>query len=290
MGYRKGTIVISEESDIPLLRHVRNSRFVSCGQLFHLLEHELGSLNLKAQANRLNRLVRGDYIRSLSGHKHRGSQIYSIAPLGLLELESHGDFCFSLNSETRHMPHPLQVHHCVELTDIRLALIRSSMLVAWKTEVEIASENLFYGRFQKNYDALVTIYIGHENHVFALEYERKDKGRRMYETIRSKLEGEHDIPCVLYIASSSRLARLLALHLTPATKPLAVTSAHSFRQHLLGAEVRSNLADQVVPLTAFLASASTRLSPPTSGLERAPSMEDPETLEANAEEHVAPAK
>jgi hypothetical protein len=257
MRYRRGTIIITEKGDIPLLRHVRNCRFVSRSQLFHLLEHETSFVQPSVHGWRINRLLRGDYIRLLNSHKHRRSAIFSIAPMGLAELERHGDYCPSLSSETRHMPHPLQVHHCLELTDIHLALIRSSILVHWKSEVEISSENLVYGRFQKNYDAVVTVRTGKELRLFALEYERTPKTGRRYTVIREKIENERDIPCVLYLAASSRIARLLALRLTPMTKPLAITLAHSFRQKLLGAEVMTNHSSEVVSIDNFLASAPT---------------------------------
>ena len=38
MRYAKGSLVISEERDIPLLRQVRNSRFVSHDQLFEFMK------------------------------------------------------------------------------------------------------------------------------------------------------------------------------------------------------------------------------------------------------------
>jgi len=261
MRYPKGSIIITEEGDVPLLRHVRNCRFVSQPQLFHLLQHDAGFMNVVAHAWRLKRLLRGGYIRILNGHRHRRSAIYSIAPLGLLELESYGDYCLSLNSETRHMPHPLQVHHCLELNDIRLALIRSSLLVSWRSEVEIASDNLFHGTYVKNYDAVVAVRIGQESRIFALEYERTRKDARRYALIRSKFENEINAPCIVYLASSFRIARLLALHLTPSTKPVAIALAHSFREQLLGTEAITNVPNRVVSLSAFLASAPRLPSP-----------------------------
>lgn len=248
-------IVISEEQDIPLLRHVRNCRLVTRQQLFKLLRHEVPCISASVYSWRINRLIRGDYIRRVEAHPHVSSALYSISRLGLLELESHSDYCLSCSSKTQRMPHSFQINHCLGLTEIRLSLMRSSLLVNWKSEVEIASENLIYGTFQKDYDAVVTIYLGQETHTFGLEYECSLKNPRRYELIRTRLEYESALASVLYVAATPRLARLLALRLTPASKPVAICPAQSFHQQLLEAPVMTNIPNQVVALNQFLTNA-----------------------------------
>ena len=258
MRYVKGYILISEESDIPLLRHVRDCRFVSRPQLFDLLQHGAGHLPASSYTSRLNRLVRHDYIRTLSGHTHRASAIYFIAPNGLLELESHGEYCLAIDSETRHMPHPLLVHHCLELTDIRLILMGTSRLLSWTPEVQVVSENLACGTYQKDYDAVVKVQNGREIHKFALEYERTLKGAQRYQAIRLSLEREREVQSVVYMTPTLRLAKLLLRHLTPNGKPLAFAAVHMFRQHLFATPVMTNLPGEIMSLDCFLSSASSR--------------------------------
>jgi len=260
MRYARGSIIISDAFDVPLLLHVRNCRFVSRSQLFNLLQYEAAHLPPSSYTARLNRLVRHDYIRILSGHTHRGSAIYSIAPKGLLELESHGEFSLVLHSQTRHMPHPLQVHHCVELTDIRLVLMGSSWAVGWKPEVEVASENLIRGTYQKDYDAVVRIQSGQQIYKFALEYERTLKAAQRYLPILLRLQEERQVQSVVYMTPSLRLAKLLFRHLTPNTKPLAFTPVYRFRLQLLATPVMTNLSDEVMSLGNFFDSASSGIS------------------------------
>jgi hypothetical protein len=258
MGYVKGSILISEESDIPLLRHVRDCRFVSRLQLFSLLQHDAAHLPASSYSSRLNRLVRHDYIRTLSGQTHRASAIYFIAPKGLLELESHGEYCLAIHSETRHMPQPLQVHHCLELTDIRLVLMGTSSVRSWTPEVQVVSENLACGTYQKDYDAVVRVQNGREVHQFALEYERTLKGAYRYQAIRLSLEREREVQSVVYMTPTLRLAKLLSRHLTPNSKPLAFIPVHQFRQHLFATPVMTNLPGQIMSLDCFFSTASAR--------------------------------
>ena len=253
MRYAKGTLVITADGDIPLLRQVRNCRFVSRRQLFELLEHEAGQLSRSTYFSRLKRLIHAEHIRVLSGTGWRGSAIYSIAPAGLMELESRGEFSIALHSGTRHMPHPLHVYHALELNEIRLALLRSSLLAGWQSDVEIASSNMVSGVFQKDYDALVKVWIGGAIREFALEYERSLKAARRYAHIRAALESERQVASVLYLAASPDLTLALLYHLTPNTKPLAFATARHFCQHLLATPVMTDLRAAMVTLDRFLA-------------------------------------
>ena len=107
MRYPKGSVMIIPDGDIPLLREVRNSKFVSRRQLFSLLNEATAPLKPSTYAARLERLINREFLRVLPGVLWHSSQVYSIAPLGLMELESRGEFTLALHSGMRHMPHPL---------------------------------------------------------------------------------------------------------------------------------------------------------------------------------------
>ena len=250
-------IVISEHGDVPLLREVRNSKFVSRHQLFTLLD-SARSLHPSTFDGRLKRLLDREYLRALPDFFWRGSAVYSIAPRGLMELESHGYFSLALNSATRHMPHPLHVYHALELNEIRLAMVRASLLVGWESELEIASTNLVSARFQKDYDAVVRIWSGEQIREFALEYERSLKAARRYARVHEALENERGVSAVLYLTASPDLMCALLYHLAPTSKPLAFATARNFHQHLLATPVFTDARRPPVTLDQFLAVAAVR--------------------------------
>ena len=91
MRYTKGSQVITAEGDIPLLRQVRNSRFIGHQQLFELLQYE-ACVSARSTFNwRIQRLLRTRHLERLESVTWQGAPIYSIAPNGLVELESRAN-------------------------------------------------------------------------------------------------------------------------------------------------------------------------------------------------------
>jgi hypothetical protein len=255
MRYARGSIVISPEGDIPLLREVRNSRFVSRSQLFSLL-NSAAPLRAPTYTSRLARLLERGYIHAVPNLTWHGSAVLSIAPLGLMELESCGEFNLALHSATRHMPHPLHAYHALELNEIRLALLRSSLLAGWKSEVEIASLNMVSAIFQKDYDALVGVWAGQQICEFALEYERSLKAAQRYRRIKEALEAEDRLSATLYLTASPDLMYALLYHLSPSSRPLAFAVAYQFQRHLLATPVLIDPSRSAVTLDRFLLAAA----------------------------------
>ena len=179
--------------------------------------------------------------------------MYSITQRGLLELERHGEFLIPLNSSTRQMPDPVQVFHALELNSIRLALVRNALLVSWQSELEISSLNMVSeSAFQKDYDAIVKIWVGNEIREFALEYERSLKNAKQYESVRAALEAERMIRCVLYVTVDANLLLAVLHQLTPIAKRLGFLTARSFREQLLAASVTTATNRAMVTLEEFL--------------------------------------
>jgi len=259
MRYARGSIVISVEGDVPLLREVRNSKFVSRAQLFSLL-NSAAALHPNTFTSRLKRLLEREYLCALPDVFWHGSAVYSITPRGLMELESHGDFALALHSGTRHMPHPLHAYHALQLNDIRLAMARASLLVHWEPELEIASTNLVSARFQKDYDAIVRVWSGEQIREFALEYERSLKAARRYVRIREALENERRVAAVLYLTANTNLMLALLYHLAPTSKPLAFATAPQFHLHLMATPVFTDARRPPITLDQFLATASEPLA------------------------------
>ena len=106
MRYAKGGLVINPQRDIPLLRQVRNSRFVSHTQLFELMRFG-GSDRSRDSFNwRVRRLIKSGHIGICSGVFCAGSAVYRITREGLILLEHHGQFTNVLHSNTQHLLTP----------------------------------------------------------------------------------------------------------------------------------------------------------------------------------------
>ena len=263
MRYAQGSLVITPQHDIPLLRQVRNSRFVSHQQLFDLLRHGGAGSGRSTFNWRIQRLLRTRHIARLEAVTWQGSPVYSIAPNGLMELESQGEFAIALHSGTRHMPHRVQVFHALELNAIRLVMAQSAVLLGWQSEIEIASRNMVSDApYQKDYDAVVKIWTGEDEREFALEYERSLKSAKQYAKIRAALEGERQLSSVLYLTASPELMLALIYQLTPSSIPIAFATARSFREQKLDTPVSVDANSGTLTLNSFLDYASSRLAIP----------------------------
>jgi hypothetical protein len=219
MRYAKGSLVINPERDIPLLRQVRNSKFVSHHQLFELMklagfDHSRNSFNW-----RVKRLLDSGHIGICQGVYGAGSA---------------GQFTVVLQSNTQHLPHLSQVFNSLELNAVQLALARANVLAGWQSEIEVASFNtISRSPYQKDYDAIVDVWIGDRKVRFALEYERILKSLKQYERIRAALEAERQIECVLYLTSGIEVLVHLVHEFQSVRKRLAFAGATTFERNLL---------------------------------------------------------
>ena len=252
MRYAKGSLVISRERDIPLLRQVRNSKFVSQSQLFEYsrlggFDHDKDSFNW-----RLRRLRKSAHVGVCSDVSGVGSAVYRITKKGLALLEHHGEYSTVLNSSTEHLPHSSQVFHALELNEINLALARRNLLAGWQSEIEVASFNTISNSpYQKDYDAIVTVWLGDRSARFALEYERSLKKLKQYERIRAALEAERELDLILYLTSGPEVLVPLFQELGSVGKKVGFAEARTFEQSLL--ETNITCAGSVsVPLRDLL--------------------------------------
>ncbi|HWH56324.1 MAG TPA: hypothetical protein VN682_01770 [Terriglobales bacterium] len=253
MRYARGSFVITADGDIPLLRQVRNCRFVSHQQLFELLQYD-ALVSCRGTFNwRIQRLLKTGHIHRLEAICWQGSPVYTITQNGLVELESQGEFAIALHSRTRHMPDRTQVFHALELCAIRLSLARNALLISWQSEIEISSSNMISrAPYQKDYDAIVKIWVGDEVREFALEYERSLKNAKQYEKVRAALEAERRIGCVLYLTTDSNLMFALLYQLTPVSTRLGFATSRSFREQLLATSVSTEPNRAILTLEEFL--------------------------------------
>jgi hypothetical protein len=238
MRYAKDSFVISEDRDIPLLRQVRNSRFVSHDQLFEFMKCGGFDRSRNSFNWRVKRLVKYRQLDLCQGAYGAGSAVYRIARGGIAMLEHHGQFTTVLQSKTEHLAHASQVLHSLELNRVQLALAQRNLLASWQSEVEVASLNtIARSPYQKDYDAIVEVWIGDKTAQFALEYERTLKSFKQYERIRAALQAERQIGCILYLTSGVEVLLHLVREFESVTKPIAFANARDFVTTLLDTPV-----------------------------------------------------
>lgn len=238
MRYAKNGLVVQTERDIPLLRQVRNSKFITHDQLFSLsrfsgLERSRDSFNW-----RLRRLLRAGYLAVCDGFFGAGSTVYRISRDGIHLLEHHGEFATVLHSNTQHLPHTSQIFHSLQLNSIQVALANENLLSTWQSEIEVASLNtISRAPYQKDYDAIVEVWVGAKTAWFALEYERTLKSARHYERVRDALRAERQIACVLYLSSGMEVLVHLLHEFESIGANIALANAKDFGRQLLDTRV-----------------------------------------------------
>ena len=228
---------INPERDIPLLCQVRNSRFVSHKQLFELMRFGGSDRSPDSFNWRVRRLLKSGHI-SICGGVFAGSAVYRITKEGLILLEHHGQFTAVLHSNTQHLAHASQVFHALELNAIQIALAHKNQLASWQSELEIASFNtISRSPYEKDYDAIVDVWVGDNRARFALEYERTLKSSKQYERVRAALQAERQVACILYLTSGMEVLVHLVHELESVPNKLAFANAKDFTQTLLETRV-----------------------------------------------------
>ena len=226
MRYRKGSIVISEAFDIPLLLLIRNSGYITHEQLIALSGYDKSQSAVCNFLWRIRRLLVGGFV-ALLHQRIEGHKVYSITRKGLAELESFGHMLYSLNPETPSIGQPSKMMHCLELNEIRLALKRHRLLDSWLSDIEVCSENLLTeDKYVKDYDALAVLRVGDWQLHCAIEYERTTKSLARYAEIRQALSREQTLDAILYVVRDAKGLLAIARHLGGAfPRILFVTSA-----------------------------------------------------------------
>jgi len=228
MRYRKGSIVISETHDVPLLLLVRNAGYITHEQLIALSGYDKSQSSVCNFLWRIRRLLVGGFVallqRKIDGHK-----VYSITRKGLAELESFGHMLSSLNPETTSIGQPSKMTHYLELNEIRLTLKRHRLLDSWLSDIEVCSENLLTeDRYVKDYDALAMLRVGDRQLQCAIEYERTTKSLARYAEIRQALSQEQTLNAILYIVREVERLFLVAEQLTGAHPGILFVTASAF--------------------------------------------------------------
>lgn len=111
-------------------------------------------------------------------------------------------------------------------------------MATWQSEIEVASLNTISRTpYQKDYDAIVEVWVGARTACFALEYERTLKSARHYERLRDALCAERQIACVLYLSSGMEVLVHLLHEFESLPANIAFANARDFGCGLLDTHV-----------------------------------------------------
>lgn len=211
MRYSRGSIQLNESRDIPLLRQILRSEFVTQSQLFefmHLNHHEHSR---KSFEWRLRRLTVRDLVRRQMYRSYARDFVYSVAATAALLLQGTGEYCLVGRGRFQGKEAERSVLHAIGLNEIHLSLLRTRLLVRWTAAIEVRSQNeLTRFGFAKDYDAVVSVRTEAEEQRFALEYERSPKTIKDYRDIAAILNRDAHVNCVLYLVTNYDLLQFVS--------------------------------------------------------------------------------
>ena len=240
MRYFKGSVALSHAHDLPLLRQVLRSHFVTHSQLFEFIRLGGYERHRKVFNWRLGRLVAHGFVSKQHVPSAGAEGVYSISAVGAAVLEGAGECFVPLPSPRDPQKREINALHAVELNDIRLSLVRAGLEVLWIPESEIRSRNeLTPFKFAKDYDAVVTVAVNGHSARFALEYERTAKKENDYLKIAKELSCERSVERVLYLSPSYDVLSFVADYLKRVRLPIYFGLASAWHAKLLDMPVAS---------------------------------------------------
>jgi len=267
--YLKGSIVLSETHDYPLLRQVLHCTFVSPDQLFQLMRLDYCAASRNAFDNRVRRLLAHELLLRHEIPTMNRGVVYSISPAGASELISRGEY-YSGPIESGRTSNG-HVQHALELNDIHLALKRTGELARWTPESDIRSRNeLTNIGFVKDYDATVAVRIDGREQQFALEYERTPKAKRHYVAIRKRVEAATEFGHILYLVSNHDLLLFLMREFYECRRAVYFGLRSDFLREALSLPVRSNCSPLSITFRSLLTGGSLALKSSRSKPAQAP--------------------
>ena len=211
MRYPKGSIQLNQSRDLPLLRQILRSQFVSHSQLFEFMQLCHCERGRKSFDWRLRRLVDRELVRRQTTQGYSGEFVYSAASSAAMLLQGMGEYCLVGRDRFNGKEAERSVLHAIGLNEIQLNALRAGLLVRWIGSLEIRSQNeLTAFGFAKDYDAIVTVRTETGEQRFALEYERSPKTIKYYRDVVASLGREAHVNHVLYLVCNYDLLQFIS--------------------------------------------------------------------------------
>ncbi len=206
MAYPAGYIDLNVERDLPLLKDVLHASFVTHTQLFELMQLA-GRESCREGFNwRVKRLVAHGLLLRHQIPAFGRNFVYSVGTNGVLYLNSQGESCVGMATGFAPQRDASRVAHAIDVTAIRLLLLRAGLLKEWVSEVDIRSRNDLTGfGFTKDYDSIMTLAVSGREVKLALEYERQPKAIRRYDEVQKVIESERRVDRFLYLFPDYKL-------------------------------------------------------------------------------------
>jgi len=202
MRYARGYIALSDAGDVPVLLHIRNARAVCFDQLSDLILFDGAGVAVSSLRWRVARMEKAGVIQRFQKFVILASRSMELHRLVWHSSNPAATCCFLCRSTTeKKIIHSLQIPHALELVNIRLALLRAGILVAWKCDLEIALPQPGSRRPPgQGLRRIAEIEVDGVAHSIAIEYERSLKKIARYREIREILNQDQTaetipIPC-----------------------------------------------------------------------------------------------
>ena len=234
MRYPKGSIQLNQSRDLPLLRQILRSEFVTRSQLFEFsrLDHYERSRN--SFDWRMRRLVGRGLVMRQTLAAVTGDTMYSVASAAATLLQSMGEYCLVGCGRADTSITSKNALHAIGLNDIHLTVLRAGVLVRWMAAMEIRSQNeLTAFGFAKDYDAIVTVRTDKGERRFALEYERTPKAGKCYRAIAASMRQEVHVNRLLYLVANYDLLRFVSSFFSNAEFSVFFGLVSDWHAHLL---------------------------------------------------------
>jgi hypothetical protein len=253
MRYPKGSIQLSQSHDLPLLRQILRSEFVTHSQLFEFTQLNHYERSRNSFHWRMRRLVGRGLVLRQTLVAGTGDAVYSVASNAATLLQSMGEYCLVGWGRTDAEKENRNVLHAIGLNEIQLSALRAGLLVRWMGSMEIRSQNeLTAFGFAKDYDAIVTVRTDIGERRFALEYERTPKPAKCYRAIANCMGQEVQVNRLLYLVANYDILRFIAGFFTKAVYPVYFGLLTDWHSHLLEMPVSDSLTRRVFPLRQAL--------------------------------------
>jgi hypothetical protein len=211
MRYPKGSIQLNQSRDLPLLRQILHSGFITRSQLFEFMDVNGYERSRNSLDWRMRRLVQRAFVTQQEATTGTRDLVYSLADDAAELLQSMGEYCLVSRGRSRSKNSSQSILHAVGLNDIHLSLLRAQLLVRWASAMEVRSQNeLTDYAFAKDYDAVITVRTEIGECRFALEYERTPKAMKYYRAIAFSMGEEIHLSRVLYLVPNYDLLRFIS--------------------------------------------------------------------------------
>jgi hypothetical protein len=253
MRYPKGSIQLNQSRDLPLLRQILRSEFVTHSQLFEFSQLNHYERNRNSFHWRMRRLVGRGLVVRQTLPAGTGDAVYSVGSTAATLLQSMGEYCLIGCGRADASTASKNALHAIGLNEIHLTALRAGVLVRWTSAVEIRSQNeLTAFGFAKDYDAIMTVRTDIGERRFALEYERSPKPAKFYRPIAACMSQEIHVSRLLYLVANYDILRFVSGFFASAKFPVFFGLVSDWHAHLLEMPILDGRAKRTFPFRQAL--------------------------------------